>query len=107
MKNIGQMLQQAQKMQQKMNELQTELAAMEVVGASGGGMVQVTLTGKFEARRLKIDPSLVDPKDATVIEDLVIAAFNDAKSKVEAMVSAKMSELTGGLQLPPGLTLPF
>lgn len=107
MKNIGQMLQQAQKMQQKMNELQTELAAMEVTGSSGGGMVQVTVTGKFEAKRLKIDPSLVDPKDAAIIEDLVIAAFNDAKTKVEAMVSAKMSELTGGLQLPPGMTLPF
>jgi DNA-binding YbaB/EbfC family protein len=107
MKNLGQMLQQAQKMQQRMNELQTELANTEVAGSSGGGMIQVTMTGKFEVRRLTIDPSLFKPEEKTVVEDLIVAALNDARSKVEAKISEKMSELTGGLPLPPGMTLPF
>jgi DNA-binding YbaB/EbfC family protein len=107
MKNLGQMLQQAQKMQQRMGELQAELAAMEVTGTSGGGLVQVTMTGKFETRKVAIDPSLIKPEDKTVVEDLVVAAFNDARSRVEALISSKMSELTGGLPLPPGMSLPF
>lgn len=107
MKNIGQMLQQAQKVQQKMNELQAELANVEIVGGSGGGLVEVTLSGKFQARKIKIDPSLVDPKETAVLEDLLVAAFNDARAKVEAAVAEKMSAITGGLQLPPGMTFPF
>ena len=107
MKNIGQMMQQAQKMQQRMQELQAELADLEISGSSGGGLVQVTLSGKFDARRIAIDKSLIDPNDQTVLEDLIVAALNDAKTKVEATVQEKMSEITGGMQLPPGMTLPF
>ncbi len=107
MKNIGQMMKQAQKMQAKMGELQERLANTEITGASGGGMVQVTLNGKSEMRSIRIDPALVDPDDVEVLEDLVVAAFNDAKAKVEAHVAEVMSELTGGLQLPPGMQLPF
>lgn len=107
MKNIGQIMKQAQQMQTKMAELQSELEQVEISGSSGGGMVSVTLTGKGEMRGVKIDPKLVDPNEVEVLEDLIIAAFSDAKSKVEQHVSGKMSELTGGMQLPPGLKLPF
>ena len=107
MKNLGQMMKQAQELQARMADMQEKLAAMEVTGAAGGGMVEVTLNGKGEARRLKIDPALVSAEETVVIEDLVLAAFNDAKAKVEKMVREKMSELTGGLPLPPGIPLPF
>lgn len=107
MKNIGQMMKQAQKLQAKMAELQEQLASAEVTGASGGGLVQMTLNGKGEVRKVKIDPSLVDPNDVEVLEDLIVAAFNDAKGKVEALMAERMAELTGGLQLPPGMQLPF
>ena len=107
MKNIGAMMKQAQEMQAKMAEMQEHLASLEVTGSSGGGMVQVTLSGKTEARKVKIDPSLMNPDDTEVLEDLLVAAFNDAKSKAEALMAEKMSELTGGLQLPPGFKLPF
>tara|TARA_B100000315_G_scaffold226851_1_gene234134 strand:- start:6387 stop:6710 length:324 start_codon:yes stop_codon:yes gene_type:complete len=107
MKNLGQMMKQAQEMQSKMTEMQDKLAEMEVTGSSGAGMIEVTLTGKSDVRKIKIDPSLIDPSDPEVLEDLIVAAFNDAKSKVEARVNEKMSEMTGGLQLPPGFKLPF
>jgi hypothetical protein len=107
MKNLGAMMKQAQEMQSKMAELQESLVAEEVSGASGGGMVQVTLNGKGEARGVKIDPSLARPEDIEVLEDLLIAAINDAKAKVDAHMAEKMSELTGGLKLPPGMQLPF
>tara|TARA_B100000959_G_C14679427_1_gene499969 strand:- start:329 stop:652 length:324 start_codon:yes stop_codon:yes gene_type:complete len=107
MKNLGQMMKQAQEMQSKMTEMQDKLAEMEVTGSSGAGMIEVTLTGKSDVRKIKIDQSLIDPSDPEVLEDLIVAAFNDAKSKVESRVNAKMSEMTGGLQLPPGFKLPF
>jgi hypothetical protein len=107
MKNLGAMMKSAQQMQDKMKSLQEELAVTEVTGSSGGGMVEVILSGKHEAKRVKIDPALIDASEAEVLEDLIAAAFNDAKSKVETMMKDKMSELTGGLQLPPGMTLPF
>ncbi len=107
MKNLGQMLKQAQQMQAKVAELQAELANMEITGSSAGGMIQVTLTGKAEAREVKIDPSLAGADDVEVLEDLIVAAFNDAKSKVDARMAEKMSEMTGGLQLPPGMMPPF
>ncbi len=107
MTNLGTMMKQAQEMQSKMAAMQAELETVEIDGAAGGGMVSATLTGKGELRRLKIDPSLVDPHDIEVLEDLVIAAVNDAKAKVEAHVAEEMKKLTGGLQLPPGLDLPF
>ena len=107
MKNIGKMMKQAQEMQSKMADMQAQLETVEINGAAGAGMVTATLTGKGELRRLKIDPVLVDPDDVEVLEDLVIAAVNDAKTKVEAHVAEEMKKLTGGLQLPPGTELPF
>jgi hypothetical protein len=107
MKNLGQMMKQAQQMQERMAELQAQLALVELTGASGGGMVQVTLNGKGEMKKLKLDRSLVDPAEIEVLEDLILAAFNDAKARVEQHVAGEMSKLTGGLQLPPGMKLPF
>jgi hypothetical protein len=107
MKNLGQMLKQAQAMQSKMAEMQEKLEAVEMTGAAGGGMVKVTLNGKNEMRAVKIDPSLVDPKDTEVLEDLIVAAFNDAKSKVDAHMAEEMAKITGGMQLPPGMKMPF
>ncbi|MET4698798.1 DNA-binding YbaB/EbfC family protein [Constrictibacter sp. MBR-5] len=107
MKNLGNLMRQAQEMQQKMGEMQEQLAAAEVSGSSGAGMVSVTLNGKGELRRLKIDPAIVDPNEVEVLEDLITAAFNDARVKVEARMSEEMGKLTGGLPLPPGFKLPF
>lgn len=107
MKNLGQMMKQAQAMQEKLAAMQAGLERHEVTGQSGGGMVQATLNGKGQVRRLKIDPKLVDPNDVGMLEDLLVAAVNDAKAKVEAHVAEEMSKLTGGLQLPPGMKLPF
>ena len=107
MKNLGQMLKQAQAMQARMAELQSQLEQVEMTGGAGGGMVSVTVNGKGEARQVKIDPSLVDPEETEVLEDLIVAAFNDAKAKVEAHVVQEMSKLTGGLNLPAGMKLPF
>ena len=107
MKNLGQMMKQAQRLQEKMGELQEQLAQAELIGSSGGGMVEVTVTGKGEVRKLKIDRSLVDPEEVEVLEDLIVAACNDAKAKLEAHVAEKMTEVTGGLKLPPGMSLPF
>ncbi|MGQ0665206.1 MAG: YbaB/EbfC family nucleoid-associated protein [Pseudomonadota bacterium] len=107
MKNLGQMMKQAQAMQAKMAEMQAKLAGLEVTGAAGGGLVHATLTGKGEVKRLKIDPSLADPKEVEVLEDLIVAALNDARAKVEATAAEEMQKLAGGLTLPPGLKLPF
>ena len=107
MKNLGQMMKQAQQMQSKMAEMQAKLAEAEVTGASGGGMVQVTMNGKGEVRKVAIDPKLVDPGDVEVLEDLIVAAAADAKAKVEQKVAEQMKELTGGLELPPGFQLPI
>ncbi|HEX3209289.1 MAG TPA: YbaB/EbfC family nucleoid-associated protein [Geminicoccaceae bacterium] len=107
MKNLGNMLKEAQKLQSRMAEMQAKLDTIEVAGAAGGGMVTVTLNGKGEMRKVKIDPSLVDPAEIEILEDLMVAAFNDAKVKVEAHVQDEMSKLTGGMNLPAGLKLPF
>lgn len=107
MKNLGQMMKQAQEMQAKMAEMQERLVETEMSGAAGGGMVQVTVNGKGEMRRLRIDPSLLNPDDVEVLEDLIVAAANDAKAKVEAHVAEEMQKLTGGLNLPAGMKLPF
>ncbi len=107
MKNLGQMMKQAQQMQAKMQEMQDKLAAIEVTGVSGGGLVSVRLNGKGEMQGVKIDRSLFSADDAEVVEDLIVAAFSDAKVKVEAHVAEEMSKITGGLNLPPGMTLPF
>jgi len=107
MKNLGSMLKQAQEMQAKMQEMQTKLESAEVTGAAGGGMVSVTLNGKNVVRRIKIDPKIVNPGEVEILEDLILAAVNDARAKVESHVKDEMAKLTGGLQLPPGMKLPF
>jgi len=107
MKNLGNLMKQAQQMQAKMGEMQAKMELMEVSGASGGGMVQVLINGKGEMRKLKIDPSLVDPNDVEVLEDLIVAACNDAKAKVEASMQEEMQKVTGGMNLPAGFKLPF
>lgn len=107
MKNLGQLMKQAQQMQSRMQEIQARLESAEMTGSSGGGLVAITLSGKGEMRKVKIDPSLLQPGEGEVLEDLITAAYADAKAKVEAHTAQEMSELTGGLQLPPGLKLPF
>jgi nucleoid-associated protein EbfC len=107
MKNIGQLMKQAQEMQAKMTEMQAQLEAVEMTGTSGGGMVQLTLNGKGDLKKLKLDKALADPAEVEVLEDLIIAAFNDARQKVSAHAESEMHKLTGGLQLPGGLKLPF
>jgi len=107
MKNLSQMLKQAQEMQSKMAEMQTALEQIEVTGQAGGGLVAVTISGKGEVRRVKIDPKLATPDDVEVLEDLIVAAAKDAKSKADAQMAEQMAKLTGGLQLPPGFKLPF
>ena len=107
MKNLGQMMKQAQQMQAKMAEMQAQLEQVEMTGAAGGGLVQVTVGGKGDLRKVKIDKSLLVPDEVEVLEDLVVAAFGDAKTRVEAHVQEEMAKLTGGLNLPGGLKLPF
>ncbi|MCW8835704.1 MAG: YbaB/EbfC family nucleoid-associated protein [Rhodospirillales bacterium] len=107
MKNLGQMMKQAQQLQSKMAEMQNSLAELEVEGTAGGGMVRVTLSGKGDGRAVRIDPSLAGPDDIEVLEDLILAAINDAKGKMESAVQEKMREITGGIDLPPGMSLPF
>jgi hypothetical protein len=107
MKNIGNLMKQAQQMQSRMAEMQAKLGEMEVSGSAGGGLVSVTVNGKGEAKKLKIDPSLCTADEIEVLEDLIVAAFNDAKGRIETLMQAEMQKLTGGLNLPPGLKLPF
>ena len=107
MKNFGEMMKKAQEFQSKMAGIQEEMADIEITGFSGGDMVQVTLNGKGEASKIKIDPALVVPEDSEILEDLILLAFNSAKGKAEKAMQEKMSELTGGLGLPPGMKLPF
>lgn len=107
MKNLGQLMKQAQEMQGKVQEMQDRLAAMEVTGRAGGGMVEVVLTGKGQARKVTIDRALVDPAEVEVLEDLLVAAINDARAKADTQSAEEMQKLTGGLSLPPGFKLPF
>ena len=105
MKNLGQLMKQAQEMQDKMAEMQESLGQMEIAGVAG--LVMVTLNGKGEMRRLRIDPTLANPDEAEILEDLIVAAHNDAKGKIEARVQEETQKLMGGLPLPPGMKLPF
>ncbi len=107
MTNIGQMMKQAQAMQQKMMDMQAKIAEIEKEGQSGGGMVKVTLNGKSEARACKVDKSLMDPNDVEMLEDLIVAAFNDAKKKIDEQTAAETEKMMGGLNLPAGFKLPF
>jgi DNA-binding YbaB/EbfC family protein len=101
------MMKKAQAMQEKLQEAQEELGRIEVQGASGGGMVAVTMTAKGDLKSVSIDPSLLTPADKEMVEDLILAAFGDAKGKAERAAADKMQALTAGLPLPPGLKLPF
>lgn len=101
---LGQMMQQAQKMQENLKRAQEEIARLEITGESGAGLVKVTLTGKHQARRVEISPDALK-EDKEFIEDLIAAAINDASQKLETATQQKMAGVTGGMQLPPGLNL--
>lgn len=103
---LGGLMKQAQKMQEDMQKMQQDLALLEIEGQSGGGLVQIWMTGKHEVRRVRIDPSLLG-EDRDMLEDLVAAAINDAVHRTEAAIQERMSGLTAGMGLPPGMKLPF
>jgi len=103
---LGNLMQQAQKMQENMKRAQEELANIEVTGSAGGGMVSVTMNGRHEARRVKIDKTLLGD-DVEMLEDLIVAATNDAVNKVGEAAAARMVQVTGGMNLPPGFKMPF
>ena len=105
MKDIMGMMKQLGQMQGRMQQMQEELAQAEISGQSGGGLVAVTVDGKASLKRIKIDPSLMKPDDVEILEDLIVAAVQDAKVKVEATLAEKMQAVTGGLPLPPGMKL--
>lgn len=107
MKNIAGLMKQASQMQAKMQEMQAKLETMEVEGAAGAGMVTIRMNGRNELRSVKIDPKLLDPSDAETLEDLIVAAHADARRKIEAMTAEEMQKVTGGMQLPGGMKLPF
>ena len=107
MKDLMGLMSKAKEMQGKFQAMQEEMANVEATGQSGGGMVSVTLSGKSEMKALKIDPSLIKEGEGEILEDLILAAHNDARSKVEALTQQKTQELTAGLPLPPGMKLPF
>ena len=107
MKNLGQIMKQAQEMQSKMTEMQTRLADLEITGSSAAGMVTVGLNGKGEMRSLSVDPSLIVPADAQVLEDLIVAAHADARTKVDARLKEETTKMMGGVELPAGFKLPF
>ncbi|WP_350336071.1 YbaB/EbfC family nucleoid-associated protein [Coralliovum pocilloporae] len=107
MRDLMGMMKKAQELQGKMQTMQAEIEDLTVDGTAGAGMVTVTLSGKGEMRGLKIDPSMFQEDDVEILEDLIVAAHNDAKGKAEVMMQEKMQEITGGLGLPDGLKLPF
>ena len=104
--DLGQLMKQAQKMQEQMQKAQEELASLEVIGEAGGGLVKLTMTGKHEVRKIDIDDALIGD-DKEMLEDLIIAAFNDAANKVEKTVQEKFAGMTAGMNLPTGMNLPF
>ncbi len=107
MKDLLGIMGKAKEMQAKFQAMQEELTLVEASGQSGGGLVSVTLSGKGEMKSLKVDPSLLKSDEAEILEDLIVAAHNDAKQKVEAIMQEKTRELTAGLPIPPGMKLPF
>ena len=107
MTNLGKMMKSAQDMQAKMAAMQKDFENVEVEGQAGGGMVTVTMNLRGVLRHLKIDPTLVNPEETEILEDLLVAAMNDGKAKAESEIAKRMSEMTGGMQLPPGMNLPF
>ena len=107
MKDLLGLMGKAKEMQAKFEAMQDEIATLEATGQAGGGLVTVTLSGKFEMKSLKIDPSLFKEDEVEILEDLLLAAHNDAKAKVEAVMQEKTKALTSGLPIPPGMKLPF
>jgi DNA-binding YbaB/EbfC family protein len=107
MRDILGMMSKAKELQSKMQEMQDEVSTIEVDGSAGGGLVKVTMTAKGDLKKLVLDPSLLKPEDAEILEDLIVAAHADARAKAERTMAEKMQALTGGLGLPPGLKLPF
>ncbi|WP_256489182.1 YbaB/EbfC family nucleoid-associated protein [Pleionea sp. CnH1-48] len=106
MKGLGNIMKQAQQMQEKMQQMQEEAASLEVTGEAGAGMVKVIMNGRHDVRRVELDDSLLQD-DKEILEDLIAAAINDAVRKVETQTQDKMSELTSGLPIPPGFKMPF
>ncbi len=104
---LGNLMKQAQKMQDDMQKAQEEVAALEITGQSGGGLVSVVLNGKHECKRVAIDESLMADNDKEMLEDLIAAAFNDAAQRVESQSQERMSQVTAGMNLPGGLKMPF
>ena len=107
MKNLAGLMKQASQMQSKMAEMQAKMEATEIEGSSGAGMVHVTLSGKGDLKRVKLDPKLLDPAESEMVEDLLIAAHADARRKLEAQTAEEMEKVTGGMSLPGGMKLPF
>lgn len=105
MKDLMGMMKQVKQMQERMQTMQAELAELEVEGQSGGGLVKVVLNGKGEMKKVQLDPSLINPDEAEILEDLIVAATADAKTKAEAKMQEKMADVTGGLPIPPGMNL--
>ncbi|KQP09981.1 MAG: YbaB/EbfC family nucleoid-associated protein [Methylobacterium sp.] len=105
MRDLMGMMKQAQAMQEKMAALQGELDTVEVSGASGGGAVRVTMTAKGQVKGVQLDPAMMNPDEREILEDLIVAAMNDARGKAEQVAAERMGELTKGLPLPPGLKL--
>jgi nucleoid-associated protein EbfC len=103
MRDLANLMKQAQQLQTRMAELQQELETTEVEGSSGGGLVTVRLSAKGEMRGVKIDPSLIKPDEAEILEDLILAAHSEARRRAEQLMQDKMKELTGGLPIPPGM----
>lgn len=107
MRDFMGMMKQAKELQSKMQEMQEQVAAIEVTGSAGGGLIEIVLTGKGMMKSVKIDPSLIKPEDSEILEDLLLAAHNDARGKLETRTAELAQEATGGLPLPPGMKLPF
>lgn len=107
MKNLGNMMRQAQEVQQKLADMQKALADVELYGEAGGGLVKVVLSGRGEAKKITLDAKVVDPADIGTLEDLLLVAYNDARKKIEAHVEGETQKIMGGMMLPPGMKLPF
>ncbi len=107
MKNLAGLMKQATQMQEKMAEMQARLEALEVEGVAGAGLVRLVMNGKGDLRQAHIDPKLADPGEMEMLQDLLVAAHGDARRKIDAQNAEEMQKVTGGLQLPPGMKLPF
>ena len=107
MKNLADIMKQVSTMQARMGDMQKKLEGLSVTGQSGGGLVKVVMNGKSAVDSISIDPSLMKPEEREILEDLLVAALSDAKTKAEILAAEEMKTLTGGLPLPPGMNLPF